>query len=357
NIDRSRFNLTFCCLREGGYIADRLNDEGFKVVCLENYRVRHFYKKLIDITGLIKSENIDIVQTHLIEANLWGRVGACLSRKPGVCKTEHAILRDIWRSRTLKERAYFFSDRVLDRFSDRIIYVSEAVKRLVNKGRRNNPIKHVVIHNAFDEKLFTVKRDRDSIRNQYDFSDKDFVVGIVARLVAHKGHEYLFEAVKEVKKRHREIKILVVGSGPEKSRLEKLARMSCLDVIFLSDRDDVPDLMKSMDVFVLPSIREPFGITVIEAMYSGLPVIGTDSGGIAEIIEDGNTGILVPPADPQALTNGILTLIEDPLLTTSIAERGRKIATSRFGGRRYAEDMEKLYVSLIEERKGKCNYN
>ena len=350
NIDRKRFNLSFCCLRDGGYVADRLRDEGFKVVCLQNRRMRHLYKKVLDIIRLIRADDVDIVQTHLIEANLLGRVGAWLAHAPRICKTEHAILRDIWRSGTLRERAYLLSDRVLDGFSDRIIYVSEAVRRLVNEGRRSNPLKHVVIHNAFDEKHFTTNKTRDGVRGLYGFSEKDIVVGIVGRLVPHKGHDHLFEAVKEVRKRHEGIKILIVGSGPEKARLEKSAGISGLVAVFLSDRDDVPELMKAMDIYVQPSLREPFGIAVIEAMFSGLPVIGTDAGGIPEIIEGGKTGILVPPADPDALADALLTLIENPSLSESMAERGREAAASRFNGRRYAREMERLYASLVDAR-------
>ena len=350
NIDRNRFNLIFCCLSGGGYIADRLVNEGFKVYCLENYRIRYFYKKIRGIIILIKAEGVHIVQTHLIEGNLWGRIGAHLSRLPVVCKTEHGILSEWWMNGSVKIRSYLIIDWILDRFSDRIIYVSESQRRIINR-RKYNPSKHIVIYNAFDEKHFAINKTRDSIRSLHGFSDQDIVIGIVGRLVPHKGHDYLFKAVKEVKKKHAEVKLLVIGIGPEEVRLKKLAQALDLDVLFLSDRDDIPELMRSMDIYVQPSLREAFGITIAEAMYSGLPVVATNVGGIPEIVKDGETGMLIPPVDSRAISSALLRLIETPALAKTMGERGREIVVSKFSGQRYARNMEKFYTSLIEEQK------
>jgi glycosyltransferase involved in cell wall biosynthesis len=186
NIDRSRFNLVFCCLVKGGAVADRLTAEGFEVVCLESYRMRYLYRKIVDIRRLIREEKIDIVQTHLISANLLGRVSALMSGVK-ICKTEHAILSDLWKELTLTNRAYLIADKLLDRFTDCIIYVSEAQRRLIESGGGKFP-KHIVIHNGFDERHFTVRRTRESIRKAHGFSAREIVIGIVGRLVQHKGH-------------------------------------------------------------------------------------------------------------------------------------------------------------------------
>ena len=354
NIDRSRFNLSFCCLRDGGYIADRLKEEGFRVVCLQNYRMRHFHKKIIDIVRLIKAEDIDIVQTHLLEGNLWGRIGAHLSHKPLVCKTEHAVLAGSWTNGALSNKAYLITDRMQDTFSDCIIYVSEFQRRLVNMVRYSNPSihsKHIVIHNAFDEQRFTVKRTRESTRGLLGFSDNDIVIGTVGRLVRHKGHDFLFEAVKEVRKRHSRVKMLVVGSGPEEVRLKDLAHASGVDTLFLYDRDDVPELMKSMDIFVQPSLREAFGITIAEAMYSGLPVVATNVGGIPEVVTDGETGILIPPIDSEAIAKALIYLIENPHIAKEMGRKGKEVVQSKFTGEIYATKLEKLYISLLRDKK------
>lgn len=351
NIDRSRFNLIFCCLRKGGNVADRLVEEGFEVVWLENYRMRYFYKKIRDIIRVINSENIDIVQTHLIEANLWGRISALLSRKPLICKTEHAILPLLLKNGSFRQKGYLMVNKILDMFSDRIIYVSEGQRKIINKGKCN-PYKQIVIHNGVDEKRFSINKTKKYIQNIYGFSDKDIVIGSVGRLVPHKGHSYIFNAVKEVRNKHENVKILIVGHGPEEERLKELGRALELDpIIFSGERDDIPELMRSMDIYVHPAFHEAFGITIVEAMFSELPVIATNSGGIPEVVIDGETGILVPPKDSNPIKNALLKLIENPTLAKSMGEKGREVAASKFSGKRYARDMEKLYTSLIEDRK------
>lgn len=350
NIDRTRFNLSFCCLRRGGYIADRLKEEGFKVVCLDNYRMRHFYKKIRNIVGLINAECPDIVQTHLIEANLLGRICALFLRVPVVCKTEHAFLSRLWVNPTFKQRAYLFIDRILDKCSDCIIYVSDAQRRIINMGKYN-PLRHIVIYNAFDGKRFSIDKPKEGIRRLYGFSPKDIVIGTVGRLVPHKGHDYLFEAVKKVRKKYDRVKIIVVGSGPEEERLKRSVKTLGIDVLFLSERKDVPELMKAMDIYVQPSFWETFGLTIAEAMSSGLPVVATNVGGIPEVVLDGETGILVKPEDSDAIADALLRLIENPDLAQKMGEKGRDVAFSKFSGQRYAKDMERLYTSLIEERK------
>jgi len=113
------------------------------------------------------------------------------------------------------------------------------------------------------------------------------------------------------------------------------------------DRWDVPQLLKAMDIYVQPSIKESFGIGIVEAMYSGLPVVATKTGGIPEVVQGEGTGILVPPRNSEALSEALLNLIGNPEMANRMGERGRKIAASKFSGRRYAKEMEKLYVSLL----------
>jgi len=348
NIDRNKFNLVFCCLKVEGYIAHRLKEEGFKVVCFGNYRLRHFYKKIIDIIRLIRIEQVDIVHTHLLMANIWGRIFGLLSKQPKICKSEHATYLEFWKNGILKNRtSYLILDKLLDRFTDRIIYVSKVQRDIVNNGKYN-PLKHVVIYNAFDKEHYSTEKTKENIRDFYGFSDKDIVIGTVGRLVSSKGHENLFKAVNGNKKDYSGIKIMVIGQGPEKSKLRELAHKFGLDTLFLSDRYDVPELMKAMDIYVQPSFHEAFGITIAEAMYSGLPVIATNVGGIPEVVKDDETGILVPPRDSKALSEAILTLIDNPEMAKSMGEKGREVAACKFTGERYARDMEKLYTSLIE---------
>lgn len=337
NINRNRFNLVFCCLNEGGEIADKLRGEGFRVQCLQNYRIRHFYRKIRDIVELAREEQIDIVHTHLILAITWSLVAALISRVPVLCRTEHGILTD------KKTRR----NQMLDLFFDCVIYVSESQRRDF-KGEHYDPSTNVVVLNAFDEKRFQLSESRGAIRASYGYSVNDIVIGSIGRLQNIKGQEYLFRAAEDLAKRCSSIKILLVGSGPDETRLKDLARSLRLNVLFLSNRYDIPELMRAMDIYVQPSLEESFGISIAEAMYTGLPVVASKVGGIPEVISEGETGILVPPGDSKALKDALLKLVEDPGLAKSMGEKGKQLAASRFGGERYARDMERLYSSLTE---------
>jgi len=346
NIDQEKFNLIFWCLNNEGYIADKLKEEGFKVVCFGNYRLRYFYKKLLDMIRLINSDEIDIVHTHLIVANQWGRIAALLSNHARICKTEHGSLLDVSIPGYLKRKIYFIIERLLDGFTDRIVYVSKAHLRDLTKGNHNSH-KHIVIHNGFDDRRFSIDKPKDSLRQQYGFSENVIIIGIVGSLFNYKGHEYLFKAAVLVKRMYPNIKLLIIGKGPEEGRLRKLALSIKIDTVFMSDRWDVPQLLKAMDIYVQPSIKESFGIGIVEAMYSGLPVVATKTGGIPEVVQGEGTGILVPPRNSEALSEALLNLIGNPEMANRMGERGRKIAASKFSGRRYAKEMEKLYVSLL----------
>lgn len=349
NTDRTKLSLIFCCLNSGGYIADSLRDEGVKVICLGGYRFRHFHKKMLDLAQLIKSEKIDIVHTHLIEANLWGRIGAFIARTSIVCKSEHAILPELWIRPTFKQRIYRFTDRVLDYFTDMIVYVSEYQRNVLTNGKHDMS-KHLIISNAVDKKRFTLSMSKPDLRNQYGFDSSNIIIGTVGRLVRDKGHEYLFKALKQVNDAKIATQLLIIGDGPEENRLKNLARELGINVLFLSKRHDIAELMRCMDIYIQPTLRESFGIAIAEAMYSSLPVIASDVCGIPEIIQNGITGILVEQKNPAGIADAILDLVKNPAKADELARRGRESIVAKYTGGIYAEKVGRLYETVMERK-------
>ncbi len=151
------------------------------------------------------------------------------------------------------------------------------------------------IYNGIDTRAFAPDGSSTKNRSQFGLTGKDIVIGVVGRLDPIKNHALLFKVFEEINNENPDVKLLVVGDGPERKNLEHLAGNG---VQFLGNRADVPDILRMMDIFTLPSINEGISNTILEAMATGLPVVATDVGGNPEIIDDGQTGQLVPIGRP-----------------------------------------------------------
>jgi sugar transferase (PEP-CTERM/EpsH1 system associated) len=153
------------------------------------------------------------------------------------------------------------------------------------------------------------------------------VIGTVGRLDPIKDHPALFRAFEELRGAHGSYKLLVVGNGPERERLGSLAPR---DALMLGDRQDVPTLMRAMDIFVLPSLNEGISNSILEAMATGVPVVATAVGGNSELLQDGVTGYLVPPSDPAALSARLRQYASSEELRRLHGEKAREAAIARF---------------------------
>ncbi|MEM2026012.1 MAG: glycosyltransferase family 4 protein, partial [Desulfurococcaceae archaeon] len=166
-----------------------------------------------------------------------------------------------------------------------------------------------------------------------------------------KGVEYLVRAMRLVLNERKNVKLLIAGDGPERARLIELAKKLGMKdkVAFLGavPYNEMPKLYQRCDVFCLPTLGEPFGKTLIEAMACAKPVISTKRGGPSEIIEDGKNGFLVPPADPEAIARKILLLIEDDKTRKMIGETARRTAVERYSWEAVSQRYHELYRSLL----------
>ncbi|MFN2468621.1 MAG: glycosyltransferase [Gaiellaceae bacterium] len=171
------------------------------------------------------------------------------------------------------------------------------------------------------------------------------LVGNVARLAEQKGQRYLLEAAARVVGRRPDVRFVLVGEGELRPALETQARSLGLGdrVLFAGARDDVPDLLASFDVFAFPSLFEGLCVAVIEAQAAGVPVVATPVGGIRETVVDGETGILVPPRDAEALAAAILRLLERPEEGRRLAAEARRRVRERFSEERMVEETLALY--------------
>jgi glycosyltransferase involved in cell wall biosynthesis len=173
-------------------------------------------------------------------------------------------------------------------------------------------------------------------------------IGSLGRLSSEKGLRYLLQAAAEVAREHPGLRVLLAGDGPERLRLERLAARLRLSVEFTGEvpHERVPDVLARLDVFAMPSTYEGFGVAALEAQAMEVPVVASDVYGIPDVVEDGVTGILVPPRDVQALAGALLSLIREEQ-RRSMGRAGRQFVARRYSWEENAAQMETLYRDLL----------
>lgn len=227
-----------------------------------------------------------------------------------------------------------------------VVVVSDYLKRvLADAGFPTE--KMVRIYNGVDLDRFA-RRAEGRLRAELGFPDNVKLIGMVANLRQSKGYEYLVQAARQVTDCIPEARFVAVGEREERiaKQLACLLRQLGLEdrFVFLGFRADVPEILSDLDVFVLSSTSEGLSIATIEAMAAGKPVVVTRSGGPQEVVEDRRTGLLVPPADPQALASRICELLQNPGLAATLSRNARAEAESKFS----LTTMISEYASLYE---------
>lgn len=230
--------------------------------------------------------------------------------------------------------------------TDRIVAVSEATARKRTESPQS--ARYCVIHNGVE--LSPVVSNRKEIREKLNIREDSVAGIIVARIDGKKGHETLIAATEALDEKAPYL--LIVGDGVQRATLEDIAIRSpnSKQIRFLGFRSDIPDLLAASDFFVLPSLTEGLPLSVLEAMAQKLPVIATNVGGIPELVVDGETGILIPPNDPDALANAMERMIRDPAMRRRMGEAGYHRVATEFSFNEMTRKYEALYLSLLGKK-------
>ena len=243
--------------------------------------------------------------------------------------------------------------------ADGITAVSKALGDvLVSFGACKEKIE--IIPMGIDRTLFNPGNLDPAVRKK--FGIEDVFLLYVGRLTEKKGVKYLIDAMPEVMKRYPRVKLLVVGDGEQKEELENMvARLGLTEKVIFAGavpNNHLPAIYATADIFIGPSIeakggdREGFGLTFVEAAMSGCFVIGTDTGGIGDIIEDGVTGFLVPEKDSRALAEKIIYALDNRENTKKIRESGRRVCRKSFDWQIIAGKYKKIIGDLLSGSPG-----
>ncbi|MEW5706149.1 MAG: glycosyltransferase family 4 protein [Actinomycetota bacterium] len=234
--------------------------------------------------------------------------------------------------------------------ADLVIAVSTELGRYLKNeiGVRSNKVS--IIPNGIDMKQWEAYRKSSfNARRILGFADNVKLIGTMGRLVPFKGHQVLLKSISRLIKKHSDMHLLVIGDGPLRDELIAQARALGIsqNVKFLGFVDEPGQYLAALDVFVLASIAEPFGIAILEAMSLGLPVISTRSGGVVDIIEDRKTGLLVNPSDEASLADAIEELLNNKSLGKTLSQNGQKLVSEKFTIKAMVDKTCAIYNELM----------
>ncbi len=320
--------------REHGATADQILDSG-----------RWPINPIAEVKRRLRLGRYDLLHTHDYKGNFVGGWPAWRLGLPSVASVRG------YTDRTLPLRIYKWLDLgVTLRLFTRIVAVSEALRRLV-LGVGYPSWRVLTLHDAVDVTTFSPHRVQASVGVREDLGcrPENLLVCAVGRLSPEKGHGFLLAAFREVIATVPNACLVLVGEGPLRSCLEaQAARYGLGDhVVFAGYRDDVEAIIAASDLLVMPSLREGFGDPIIEAMALGKPVVASRVGGMLEIVRDGETGLLVPPGDSDALAQAIIELLRDPQARERMGLVSRQVALREFSVEVLADSLAKLYCELV----------
>jgi len=318
NIDRDKYNPYVCVfLKEGQYLKDL---EKLKVPIME-YRFRRFhlpgffFHQAHFIRFLIKAR-IHLVHVHLTGCFIFALTAAFIAKtKTKIISWHNTYSYPYGERKPLQFKPTLYSYIILKYsaiLSHKIVAVSERVKKMNCSFYNIDPEKVTVIHNGID---FSQKKadSKPDLMNAHE-KDKPFTIGTVGSLIPQKGHRYLIEAIEVVQPEIPNLSVLIVGDGPLKDDLINETEKRCLQdaIKFLGWRNDVPELLRGLDLWVMPSLHEGFSIALLEAMAAKRPIIATDAGGNAEAIQNKENGLLIQSQSVKELADAILYFFKNP---------------------------------------------
>jgi glycosyltransferase involved in cell wall biosynthesis len=347
--DASRYELFVVCLASiGGNVVEeevRREQVPFTNLGAKNLRDVAAFRRLL---RFVREHEIELIHAHLTYAATWAALVSRITGVPSIASLHvappsagtGAIARD-WLMRV-----------ALDRWSSIVIAVSGALRDQYLRLRSVDPAKYRAVHNGIELARFEGDRatSRELLTRELGIPPGARVAVTVSVLREGKGVEMLLAAADAVVQQVPDAYLLIVGDGAKREEWMALSRTlgAAADrVRWTGYRRDVHAILPGCDLLVHPSLDDAFPTVLLEAMAAGLPVVASNVGGIPEIVAEGVTGRLVPPADPKRLTEEIVRLLADRETTTRMSDAARAIARERFSTAAWIARLNEMYAAVI----------
>jgi glycosyltransferase involved in cell wall biosynthesis len=326
-------SLTVVC-RPDSWIGQQLAADPVEVIHSDLHRWPT--DELRRLADLLHERQIDVIHTHMSRAHFFGVLLRWYSGVPCVATAHNRLIQLHWM------------------FNDLVIAVSDATRRFHRRLNFVSPRRIVTIHNFVGRDCRQADGDqvRAKIRREFGVGPDAMLVGAVGNLEPRKGLTYLLRALQEVAAAEPLVRLVIVGGycpSEHVGRLHQAAQELGIAsrIIWTGHRDDVADILSALDVYVSASLEESLPLTILEALAAGLPVVATAVGGVPECIADGQTGLLVAPANSKALAAAILAVSRSAALRQQLGQAGRQFAVEHFSAERQTIAIEAAFARVV----------
>jgi sugar transferase (PEP-CTERM/EpsH1 system associated) len=340
------FSSSICCLGFVGRFEENVAQDRVKIFNLHK-RPGHDPFLFLRLGTLFKRENVKIVNTYNWAGFFDGVLGAKIANVPVIIHSEHG--KEYEDLDGIKRRRALTYKLILPIIPNAVVTVCEALKNDFIKLTNIKNEKIITIYNGVELEKFNPNIDIKKKKKEIGCNEEDIIIGTVGRLDPIKDYSTLIYAAKSVIEEFSNIKFLFIGDGAEFSKLKNLTHTLNIsqNTIFLGSRNDVPQLLKIMYLFVLPSLSEGLSCTILEAMAAKLPVIATNVGGNPEIVINGKSGILFKPKDYHSLAKYIIDLIKNSTKAYDMGKYGFERIKRDFNLSKMISAYESLYMSFF----------
>lgn len=351
-LNKDLFDVHLCCIRERGPLAEVLEDSGIPVH-LVPFRSRMDPIAISRLRGLVQRLGIQLIHSHMYRSNVPATILKVMDPKLRVVGHYHNV--DTWES-----GRQVVVDRFLARRRDMNIAVSEAVRRDVQNRLKLPPELTTTLYNCVDLDDFhpLSSPEKAAIRKSLGYGPDHVLVGMVARVVRQKNQKLVLDAVPEMIAAQPHTRFLFIGGGPDEDELKELVQQRGLTnhVAFLGRRDDVPRLLAACDIAVLPSLKEGFSNAVLEAMACGVPMVVSNVGGNAEVLDHGISGFLCDVStshnggvevNSSQFTRHLRRLLTEPDFRIRVGQAALA-RVQHYGIDAMVREIEQLYLEVLE---------
>ncbi|MEZ5358265.1 MAG: glycosyltransferase [Candidatus Zixiibacteriota bacterium] len=342
--DKSVYDVEVCCFQRKGYFAEILEKDGVTVSLIPRKESGTDWSLPKTLARYIKEKEIDVLHTHT--GTFWfSAIGGKLARVPAIVYTDHGRF-------LIEPKVRLFEDFISARLADKSVAVSAELRDYMIKRVKFPAKKMAVVLNGVNTETFAPGPKPENLLSEFKLSPQTKVLGCVASFNPVKDHATILDAFKLIKESYDDVVLSFIGDGPLREKIEeKIKTLGLQGSVFLTGkREDVPDLLRLMDIFLLFSLSEGTSMSVAEAMASGLAVVVTDVGGNPSLVDDGTNGLLVKPQQPQQMAEAVLSLLKDDARRQTFGNEAVEKVKRSYSVRAMADKYSKIYREILRKK-------